>query len=259
MVRPAGAPERLAKPPRALIPSHVSACRRADVLIEQRKQSVEHKHGVKVLASLKKALRAYVRSTCSFEAAMEDAARAAVAASEWDLVSRLRATALRQPFIEHFWRIVHALRADYPDMPLYREAMPLLLIVQQAGLADDKRAEALTALGGLLKDPNEAIKTAAVRDLVVFRAAGLLKAASESVHTATAKAADAVMRLLDDSGEWNAYLTRLASPRVCSACGKLESGATKLKQCARCKAAMYCSRECQVAAWPTHKAGCSKV
>jgi len=38
---------------------------------------------------------------------------------------------------------------------------------------------------------------------------------------------------------------------TCSYCEK--AGTVKLQQCSRCKKASYCSRECQVAAWPAHK------
>jgi len=38
---------------------------------------------------------------------------------------------------------------------------------------------------------------------------------------------------------------------TCSYCEK--AGTVKLQQCSRCNKASYCSRECQVAAWPAHK------
>jgi hypothetical protein len=44
----------------------------------------------------------------------------------------------------------------------------------------------------------------------------------------------------------------------CFSCGK--TGNMKLKCCARCKCAYYCSRECQVAAWNGgHKAACKQI
>ena len=43
---------------------------------------------------------------------------------------------------------------------------------------------------------------------------------------------------------------------VCANCGKAESDDIKLKTCAACKGTEYCSRECQAAHWPNHKAVC---
>ena len=31
------------------------------------------------------------------------------------------------------------------------------------------------------------------------------------------------------------------------------------KQCIKCRVAVYCSKECQVAAWPVHKMNCDKI
>ena len=36
----------------------------------------------------------------------------------------------------------------------------------------------------------------------------------------------------------------------------VEAGSMPLKFCLGCKAARYCSRECQVADWKTHKVAC---
>jgi len=45
--------------------------------------------------------------------------------------------------------------------------------------------------------------------------------------------------------------------QICSACGENPQTSGKiLKKCASCKTSMYCSRECQVADWPTHKKSC---
>jgi SAM-dependent methyltransferase len=41
--------------------------------------------------------------------------------------------------------------------------------------------------------------------------------------------------------------------RACGACRKVDD---KLQQCARCHLQKYCSRECQTAHWPEHKAVC---
>jgi hypothetical protein len=49
------------------------------------------------------------------------------------------------------------------------------------------------------------------------------------------------------------------SPKVCSACGKSsdEMGKRKMLRCSVCSVApVYCSTECQHAAWPGHKAEC---
>ncbi|KAF7361381.1 hypothetical protein MSAN_01170900 [Mycena sanguinolenta] len=41
--------------------------------------------------------------------------------------------------------------------------------------------------------------------------------------------------------------------KSCDACGKTDSS---LKNCGRCRVARYCSSECQVKAWPSHKTNC---
>lgn len=47
-------------------------------------------------------------------------------------------------------------------------------------------------------------------------------------------------------------LELLAGARAC-VCGKLAT-----RSCARCVSARYCSRGCQLADWPTHRAACAK-
>lgn len=44
---------------------------------------------------------------------------------------------------------------------------------------------------------------------------------------------------------------------MCAGCGeRLDSRGKKLLACARCKAAVYCGKDCQKQAWPTHKKYC---
>ena len=42
----------------------------------------------------------------------------------------------------------------------------------------------------------------------------------------------------------------------CEVCAKTQAMAGRLKQCTRCKSALYCSRECQKTAWKKHKKIC---
>lgn len=47
----------------------------------------------------------------------------------------------------------------------------------------------------------------------------------------------------------------LPAPRVCSGCGQPE-GKPRLKTCAKCSTALYCSRDCQTSHWKIHKKEC---
>ena len=49
---------------------------------------------------------------------------------------------------------------------------------------------------------------------------------------------------------------KLPSQSTCTACGKPAPTGKSLLRCSRCKAVSYCSRECQSACWPAHKATC---
>ena len=46
------------------------------------------------------------------------------------------------------------------------------------------------------------------------------------------------------------------SPRRCAACGKTE---VKLKLCTGCRSVRFCSRQCSVDFWPTHKRDCKRI
>ncbi|KAL0568742.1 hypothetical protein V5O48_013242 [Marasmius crinis-equi] len=46
--------------------------------------------------------------------------------------------------------------------------------------------------------------------------------------------------------------------RQCYNCGARENASMKLMRCARCEYTYYCSRKCQVADYPNHKAGCTE-
>ncbi|KAI1796387.1 hypothetical protein LXA43DRAFT_1089952 [Ganoderma leucocontextum] len=54
------------------------------------------------------------------------------------------------------------------------------------------------------------------------------------------------------------YERRLPHPKAagCYWCHKLGSRSQQLKRCAKCGIVLYCSKECQVASWPTHKSAC---
>ena len=62
----------------------------------------------------------------------------------------------------------------------------------------------------------------------------------------------ALLDLLSDAGH-----TQLPN-LVCDHCGKTAEDASvkSMKSCGKCYAARYCGKECQLAAWPGHKAAC---
>ena len=48
--------------------------------------------------------------------------------------------------------------------------------------------------------------------------------------------------------------------RACNTCGKTEEEEGQFSLCGRCKQRVYCSRDCQVAAWAgCHKAECKAL
>ncbi|KDR69435.1 hypothetical protein GALMADRAFT_160447 [Galerina marginata CBS 339.88] len=51
---------------------------------------------------------------------------------------------------------------------------------------------------------------------------------------------------------------KLWSP-ACSHCGKPPSDDERFSKCARCKAMVYCSRQCQKKDWPDHKSSCTQA
>lgn len=46
---------------------------------------------------------------------------------------------------------------------------------------------------------------------------------------------------------------------TCDHCKKLEEKSSDFSHCARCKGVFYCSRKCQLDAWPSHKPNCKKA
>lgn len=63
------------------------------------------------------------------------------------------------------------------------------------------------------------------------------------------------LHLMDLLGTTPVHVEFWPSP-VCGHCKKSESQLptnTKLKRCVGCSIALYCSKDCQKAAWPTHK------
>ena len=59
--------------------------------------------------------------------------------------------------------------------------------------------------------------------------------------------------------DWLKMLERSGQSQ-CTNCGKEAQGAVKLKQCSKCKAQWYCSKDCQVEAWKAgHKKDCKRA
>jgi hypothetical protein len=48
------------------------------------------------------------------------------------------------------------------------------------------------------------------------------------------------------------------SAQACANCKKAQSKDLRLKGCAQCFAVLYCSKQCQIADWRTHKPACTK-
>ncbi len=67
-----------------------------------------------------------------------------------------------------------------------------------------------------------------------------------------AEIGEPLLHIISSYATHNRHLERKV--RVCASC---EKGNCKL-YCGKCKSAYYCSRECQAAAWPTHKKVCNK-
>ena len=67
-----------------------------------------------------------------------------------------------------------------------------------------------------------------------------------------AKTLDTKLTSIDSPGEFCGRTT------VCNTCGVLESDDVHLRVCHRCRSARYCSKECQLSAWPMHKVTCAR-
>lgn len=61
----------------------------------------------------------------------------------------------------------------------------------------------------------------------------------------------------EEDGENLSYTPKYESGRCCAKCSTI-SEKDKFNVCARCKEVHYCSRKCQVAHWPAHKANCKE-
>ena len=74
-------------------------------------------------------------------------------------------------------------------------------------------------------------------------------------------------RRRDKQGDWSAEKADRMREAVASArqsaqgvCGRAGCAVTEgLKVCAKCKCRRYCSRQCQVESWPTHKDECKRL
>ena len=56
-----------------------------------------------------------------------------------------------------------------------------------------------------------------------------------------------------------AAATRVSTRVTCDYCDAKQKGATKLKKCAKCRVAQYCSKECQTKHWKLHKKHCQTL
>lgn len=79
---------------------------------------------------------------------------------------------------------------------------------------------------------------------------------SHSVITlATLLVEEGWLQRLNEADKTEESYVGLANIRACNSCRHLS---TENKLCSRCKNVRYCSKECQVQDWPTHKQQCKK-
>ena len=66
-----------------------------------------------------------------------------------------------------------------------------------------------------------------------------------------------ITRTVIEKDESSAYSGTSASHQACAGCGAITSDVqvdiSKMRMCGGCKAAYYCSKECQETHWPEHK------
>ena len=71
-----------------------------------------------------------------------------------------------------------------------------------------------------------------------------------------------ITRTVIEKDESSAYSGTSASHQACAGCGAITSDVqvdiSKMRMCGGCKAAYYCSKECQETHWPEHKKVCAK-
>lgn len=141
-------------------------------------------------------------------------------------------------------RVAADLLNEYAEVDARFKSMCMDYGVAMKRLIKDHRAPMKYIVGGVQE---------ATRHLELFLAAKRASAAARKPGASAATIDAATDAVKAEIAAMQATQRAFMWATACDECGKTSSGQ---RACKACHTARYCSRKCQLAAWPAHKAAC---